>query len=97
VAGANAYRRKEKPSLRGALRTPREYYYTWAAIAMLAGAAVLVALWLAGVVSLFWVEILVTVLFIIFWAIQTIELEARAGGVRPLAVGTRQTSATGRS
>ncbi len=41
---------------------------------MLAGAAVLIALWLAGVITLFWVEILVALLFIAFWAVQTLEL-----------------------
>ena len=60
------------------LRSPREYYYTWVAVAMLAGAAVLIALWLAGVISLFWVEIGVAFLFIAFWVAQTIELAAGA-------------------
>jgi len=74
VAGANAYRRREKPALGRVLTSAREYYYTWTAIAMLAGAAVLIALWLADVVSLFWVEILVALLFIAFWTAQTVEL-----------------------
>ena len=78
VAGANAYRRRERPTMRRALQSPREYCYTWVAVAMLAGAAVLIALWLAGVISLFWVEIGVAFLFIAFWIVQTIELEARA-------------------
>ena len=60
--------------MRRALQSPREYYYTWVAVAMLAGAAVLIALWLADVVSLFWVEILVALLFIAFWTAQTVEL-----------------------
>jgi hypothetical protein len=77
VAGANAYRRRERPAMR-ALRSPREYYYTWVAVAMLAGAAVLIALWLAGVISLFWVEIGVAFLFIAFWVAQTIELASGA-------------------
>ncbi|HEX7162924.1 MAG TPA: hypothetical protein VF223_17030 [Trebonia sp.] len=74
VAGANAYRRREKPALGRVLTSPREYYYTWTAIAMLAGAAILIALWLADVISLFWVEILVALLFIAFWTAQTVEL-----------------------
>jgi hypothetical protein len=78
VAAANARRRQEKPTLKGALASPRAYYYTWTAIAMLAGAAVLIALWLAGAITLFWVEILVALLFIAFWTVQTIEV-AREG------------------
>jgi hypothetical protein len=76
VAAANAHRRQEKPTIKRAFSSPREYYYTWAAIAMLAGAVVLIALWLAGVISLFWVEIFVALLFIAFWTLQTVELEA---------------------
>jgi hypothetical protein len=76
VAGANAYRRGGRPAVKSALKSPRDYYYTWVAIAMLAVAAVLIALWLAGVISLFWVEILVALLFIVFWAVQTVELAA---------------------
>jgi hypothetical protein len=81
VAAANAYRRREKPTLGRALTSPRDYYYTWTAVAMLAGAAALIALWLAGVIPLFWVEILVALLFIAFWTVQTLEL-ATAGQVR---------------
>jgi hypothetical protein len=80
VAGANAYRRREKPALGRVLTSPREYYYTWTAIAMLAGAAVLIALWLAGAISLFWVEILVALLFIAFWTAQTVELATNGQG-----------------
>jgi hypothetical protein len=77
VAAANAYRRQEKPNIKRALSAPREYYYTWAAVALLAGTAVLIVLWLAGVISLFLVEIVVALLFIAFWTIQTVELETR--------------------
>jgi hypothetical protein len=71
VAAANA--RQENPTVKGAVRSPREYHYTWAAVVMLAGAAVLIALWLAGLISLFWVEILVALLFIAFWTVQTVD------------------------
>ena len=80
VAAANAHRRQEKPTAKRALASPREYYYTWTAIAMLAGAAVLIALWLGGVITLFWVEILVALLFIAFWTVQTLELATAAQG-----------------
>ena len=78
VAGANAHRRGESPAAKGALNSPRAYRYTWIATAMLAGGGVLIALWLAGVISLFWVEVPVAVLFIVFWAVQTVELETAA-------------------
>ena len=77
VAMANAHRRREKPSVTRALRSPREYRYTWAAVAMLTGTVVLVVLWQADMISLFWVEILVAFLFILFWTVQTVELESR--------------------
>jgi hypothetical protein len=83
VAGANAHRRQERPSTgvvpkRQVLTSPREYRYTWIAGAMLAGAGVLIVLWLTGVITLFWVEILVAFLFVLFWTLQTIELEVRS-------------------
>jgi hypothetical protein len=80
VAAANAHRRQEKPTAKRALASPREYYYTWTAIAMLAGAVVLIALWLGGVITLFWVEILVALLFIAFWTVQTLELATAGQG-----------------
>lgn len=75
VAGANAHRRGEKPSMGGLLTSPGDNLYTLTAIVMLAGAAVLIVLWLIHVISLFWVEILVALLFIVFWTVQTAELE----------------------
>lgn len=57
------------------LKSPQKYSYTWTAIAMLVVAGVLIVLWLANVISLFWVEILVALLFVIFWIAQTIDLE----------------------
>ena len=85
VAGANAHRRQEKPS-RGivpkvdVLKSPRAYLYTWIAGAMLIGAGVLIVLWQTNVISLFWVEISVAFLFILFWTVQTVELEAARTG-----------------
>lgn len=78
VAAANAYRRPDqRPTMMRALESPRQFYYTWVAIGMLAIAVILIALWLLSVISLFWVEILVAFLFILFWTVQTIELQAR--------------------
>lgn len=78
VAGANAYRRPDqRPTMMRALQSPRQYYYTWVAIAMLVIAGILIVLWLLSAISLFWVEILVAFLFILFWTVQTIELQAR--------------------
>ena len=85
VAGANAHR-KEKPRagdiLKGnILKSPQDYRYTWVAGAMLVAAGVLIVLWLTSVISLFWVEILVALVFVLFWITQTVdfELEARTG------------------
>jgi hypothetical protein len=84
VAGANVHRREEKPTLAvvlrgGVLKAPRRYFYTGVAVAMLVVAGVLIVLWAAfNVISLFWVEILVAFLFVLFWIAQTIELELTA-------------------
>jgi hypothetical protein len=83
VAGANIHRRRERPLagvLRGDVlrRPPGVYLYTWTAGGMLVAAGVLIVLWLTNVISLFWVEILVAFLFVIFWIVQTIELELKA-------------------
>ncbi len=84
VIGANAHRREEKPSagdllkgvvLKSSLRT---YRYTWIAIAMLVISGVLIVLWMTNAISLFWVEILVAFLFVIFWTVQTIDVEHEA-------------------
>jgi hypothetical protein len=85
VAGANAYRRREHRRTESSgdrttpgdvLRSPRMYRYTWVAGAMLVAAGILIVLWLANAVTLFWVEILVALLFVLFWIVQTAELEA---------------------
>jgi hypothetical protein len=95
VAAANAYRRRERPTVKGALRSPREYRYTWVAATTLAGSAVLIALWGVSVIPLFWVEIPVAFLFIAFWTVQTLELEARTG--RPSPREANRTVAPGAS
>jgi len=83
VAGANAHRRQERPSVgvvlkSDVLKRPREYPYTWIAIAMLVIAGFLIVLWLTNVISLFWVEILVALLFVLFWMVQTVDIELEA-------------------
>jgi hypothetical protein len=85
VAGANAYRRQEKPGRGGVLKadvlkSPRAYPYTWIAGATLVVAGVLIALWQVSVISLFWVEISVAFMFVLFWVVQTVELEAARTG-----------------
>ena len=44
---------------------------------MLVGACVLIGLWQAGVISLFWVEISVALMFILFWTVQTLEVDVQ--------------------
>jgi hypothetical protein len=86
VAGANAHRRQEKPTVRytlkrDVLKSPRKYPYTWIAVAMLVISGALIVLWLTNAITLFWVEILVAFLFILFWIVQTIDLELEAQDV----------------
>jgi hypothetical protein len=94
VAGANAHRRQQKPTMRHALKgdvlkSPRAY--TWIAIAMLVVSGVLIVLWLTNAISLFWVEILVALLFILFWIVQTIDLELEARTVTTVTTASETT------
>jgi hypothetical protein len=82
VVGANAHRRQERPTtgyaLGDVLKSPRAYRYTWIAVLILVVAGVLIMLWLTNAISLFWVEILVAFLFVLFWVVQTVDLELEA-------------------
>ena len=94
VAGANAHRRQQRPAMRHArkgdvLKSPRAY--TWIAIAMLVVSGVLIVLWLTNAISLFWVEILVALLFILFWIVQTIDLELEARTVTTVTTASETT------
>jgi hypothetical protein len=74
---ANAHRRQERSRKTTAVNLLSAYRYTWIAGVMLVGAGVLIGLWQAGVISLFWVEISVALMFILFWTVQTLEVEAK--------------------
>lgn len=78
VAGANARRRGATLSIKGIAPSPWAGAYSLAAIGIVAGTVILVVLWQLNEISLFWVEILAAFLFIVFWLIQTIELERLA-------------------
>ena len=69
----------DRPGVMDVLKAPPTYRdrYTSIAAAMVVITVVLIVLWLTNAISLFWVEILVALLFIIFWTVQTVELEAR--------------------
>ncbi|MCE3553415.1 hypothetical protein LWC33_18370 [Pseudonocardia sp. RS11V-5] len=59
---------------RAMLRKPRQFdRYAWVAWVMLIGAVGGGVLWWVGVISLFWLEIFVALLFAVFWMVQTIE------------------------
>jgi hypothetical protein len=76
VAVANAHHGEERPSTRPkaqVLKSPQAYPYTWAAIAMVIISIGLICLWQFNVIALFWLEILVAFMFILFWLAQTLE------------------------
>ena len=76
-------------SQQAAQTSPVRNPYAVVAAVMLAGAAVLIVLWLINAISLFWVEIVVALLFAIFWATQTISIEreaSKAASSRPQEV-----------
>jgi hypothetical protein len=47
--------------------------YSVIALVMIGATALLLVLWLTGVLTLFWLEIIVAGLFAVFWTVQTIE------------------------
>jgi hypothetical protein len=59
-----------------AVRRHRDWYI-WIARLMLLVAVVTIALWRFADLSLFWVEASVFLLFMLFWTVQTFELESR--------------------
>lgn len=73
VAGVNARRHQAKPNQQQGGNALQKYRYTWVALAMLAAAALGIGLWLSHVITLFWLEIAVALLFAVFWMVQTIE------------------------
>jgi hypothetical protein len=83
VTLANALRRQARPTggrmaTAGAavgtlFRWPLDPY-AWVAWAMLVGIAVTGPLFLLNVITLFWLEIVVAVVFVAFWVVQTVEL-----------------------
>jgi LPXTG-motif cell wall-anchored protein len=75
VAVANALRWN---SQQAAPTSPVRNPFAVVAVVMLVGAAISIVLWLTNAISLFWVEIVVALLFAIFWATQTISLEREA-------------------
>jgi hypothetical protein len=94
VAAANAHRRQKRPTVRHALKgdvlkSPRAY--TWIAVAMLVVSGALIVLWLTNAISLFWVEILVAFLFVLFWIVQTIDLELEARTVTTVTTASETT------
>jgi hypothetical protein len=77
VVEANARRHQERGTRTNAENLLSAYRYTWIAVVMLVGAGVAIWLWQAGVISLFWVEISVALMFILFWTVQTLETKVQ--------------------
>jgi drug/metabolite transporter (DMT)-like permease len=86
VAAVNARRHKGKQDASASGGQPlrlvpgaliRRYRYTWIALAMVVVAVGGAAILFAKVITLFWLEIVVALLFAVFWAVQTVELLPR--------------------
>jgi hypothetical protein len=87
VAGANAHRHKETPIRDSLLKTvmlahPMRFLYTWIAAGMLVISIILLVLAATGVITVFWLEISVAAMFIIFFTAQTIQLEVESATAR---------------
>jgi hypothetical protein len=54
------------------IKLPRNGY-AWIALSLVVAAALGTILMLTGVITLFWVEIVVALLFAVFWMVQTVE------------------------
>ena len=81
-AGRQRQERQEQPDLRNTAsdgqkvqvsEALKNHRYTWVALAMLLVAGVGIGLWISKVITLFWLEIAVALLFAVFWMVQTIE------------------------
>lgn len=78
VAVVNARRHQEKQRRAASAGQPlpgplTRYRYTWIASAMVVVAVMGVGLLMAKVITLFWLEIVVALLFAVFWLVQTVE------------------------
>lgn len=71
VAAVNAVRHQALPRRAGGLLG--RYRYGLVALALLAVAVVGAALWKTNVITLFWLEIAVALMFAVFWMVQTVE------------------------
>jgi amino acid transporter len=60
------------------LTAVRRDWYLWARVTLAAAAVTLVLWWIFHLISLFWVEAAVFVFFMVFWTVQTFELERSA-------------------
>jgi hypothetical protein len=75
---------------RGLIAWRRRDRYISIARLMLGGAAVTLLLWRANFITLFWVEAYVFLLFMLFWTVQTFELESRQVVIlRPVTAADR--------
>jgi hypothetical protein len=89
-ADRDAARRSPGVAVRQSLKAVGEFtafgrrdWYNWARVTLLV-AAVTFVLWVAGLITLFWVEAAVFLFFMAFWTAQTFELErsTRPAGMR---------------
>jgi hypothetical protein len=85
VVCANAFRRESERPGDGPARPGLSNFYVRLAVAMVAVTATMGILLALDVVSLFWLEIVVALLFIVFWVAQTID-RARVPRSAPAAV-----------
>ncbi len=58
---------------------------------MLVVSGALIVLWLTNAISLFWVEILLAFMFVLFWIVQTIDLELEARTVTTVTTASETT------
>jgi hypothetical protein len=85
VVCANAFRQERERPGDSAARPGLSNFYVWLAVGMVAVTGTMGVLLALDVVSLFWLEIVVALLFIVFWVAQTID-RARVPRSAPAAV-----------
>ncbi|MET7424242.1 hypothetical protein [Dactylosporangium sp. NPDC005555] len=73
VINARRHQRERAPAGEQSTAALPRNRYSIIALVLIGATAVLLVLWLTGVVTLFWLEIIVAGLFAVFWTVQTFE------------------------
>ena len=92
VAASNAFRPQKQPNghpgdsgapVRGQSAKPARPLYGWIAVGMFVISVFLLILSVINAISVYWLEIAVAAMFVLFWLVQTIQLERESSTSPP--------------